>query len=342
MDWKARLSLISILLIPVVAVAVVVVVLTNPFSREVPTESDEFFQAARELGPNSNVLIPNLRGARVVTPDRPHDPVEARTPEALAAIGRRRVFEITTNSLGLRGPELGPKDGYRVLCVGESVTFGWGVAADESYPALLAEELGVEVVNAGIPAMRPTQMVRWLERYTKTIQPDLVLFTARPDWMLHDPWRNYFDSIQQVRRTMYPTPVALILPPISTFDLRGRDHRPKELERLQKSMDNVPWLDLTPAFRAAMKDATVSRRGRGVVLEPNGSTQRVMDAESGSLVLEASSPDPTKLAPQVVAWLEANPSYAEPLMFDGAHPDAEGFEVFAETVAAFVRKQGWR
>ncbi len=342
MDWKARLSLLSMLLIPVVAVVVVVVALTNPFAQEVPTESDEFFQAASELGPNSHVLIPNLQGARVVTPDRPHDPVEARTPEALAQIGRRRVFEITTNALGLRGPELGPKDGYRVLCVGESVTFGWGVEAEESYPAQLAGELGVEVVNAGIPAMRPTQMVRWLERNTKTIEPDLVLFTARPNWMLRDPWRNYFDSIQQVRRTVYPTPVALILPPISTFDLRGREHRPKELERLEQSMETVPWLDLTPAFRAAMKDATVARRGRGVVLEPEGSTQRVLDVESGSLVMEARSPDPMKLSPEIVAWLEANPSHAEPLMFDGAHPDAEGFEVFAEAVAAFVRQQGWR
>jgi lysophospholipase L1-like esterase len=29
-------------------------------------------------------------------------------------------------------------------------------------------------------------------------------------------------------------------------------------------------------------------------------------------------------------------------MFDGAHPDAAGFVVFAREVAAFVKRQGWR
>jgi lysophospholipase L1-like esterase len=48
------------------------------------------------------------------------------------------------------------------------------------------------------------------------------------------------------------------------------------------------------------------------------------------------------LAPELVDWLETHLSHAEPLMFDGAHPDSEGFKVFAREVATFVKAQGWR
>lgn len=342
MNWKARISLISLLLIPVVAIATVWVVVTQPLSRELPSESDDFFQEAAYLGPGGHELIPNLDRARIVTPDRPHDPVEARTPELLAEIGRRRVFEISTNSTGLRGPELGPKAGYRVLCIGESVTFGWGVPAAESYPARLSEELGVEVINAGIPAMRPSQMALWLQRHAPAIEADLILFTARPNWMVPDPWRDYFDAIRAARRAVHPTPVALILPPISTFDLRGRNQRPQELAQLEKNLKEVPWLDLTPSFRAALAQSAPVQAGRGVVLEVSGNVQKVVAVGREEVLLEATSPDPNTLAPEVVDWLEDHLDSVEPLMFDGAHPDSEGFGVFAAEVAAFVKAQGWR
>ena len=342
MDWKARVSLISLLLIPVVAIATVWVVVAHPLTRELPSESDDFFQEASYLGPGGHELIPNLQRARIVTPDRPHDPVEARTPELLAQIGRRRVFEISTNSQGLRGPELGPKAGFRILCIGESVTFGWGLSAEESYPARLAAELGVEVINAGIPAMRPSQMSLWLQRHAGAINADLILFTARPNWMVPDPWRDYFQSIAAAKRAVHPTPVGLILPPISTFDLRGRAQRPQELAQLRQNLRDVPWLDLTPSFRAALPTSAPAQAGTGVVLETAGNTQKIQKVGGGAVVLEATASDPLKLAPEVVDWLEENRSSVEPLMFDGAHPDAEGFGIFAREVATFVKAQGWR
>ena len=40
--------------------------------------------------------------------------------------------------------------GHPIVCLGDSITAGLGVAAEESYPARLTEQLGQPVVNAGV------------------------------------------------------------------------------------------------------------------------------------------------------------------------------------------------
>ena len=102
-------------------------------------------------------LRPDLRSAEVVIPDRPHDPEEAPTPEMKAGFSRLRTFTISTDGQGLRVSDsagetagVGEKTGFRIVCIGASVSFGWGVSFEESYPALLGDMLGVEVINAGV------------------------------------------------------------------------------------------------------------------------------------------------------------------------------------------------
>src|SRR5207253_2605591 len=67
------------------------------------------------------------------------------------------------NSLGTRGPEFAPAkppDVIRVLCLGDSRTFGWGLSESETYCGVLQRLLGnhatvgrkVEVINAGVNA----------------------------------------------------------------------------------------------------------------------------------------------------------------------------------------------
>lgn len=66
--------------------------------------------------------------------------------------------EVTVNSLGMRGPEPGRKQpgDRRVLMAGDSLVFGYGVAAKDALPAQLQRELGAlgkpaTVGNAGVP-----------------------------------------------------------------------------------------------------------------------------------------------------------------------------------------------
>ena len=91
-----------------------------------------------------HLLLPDLDNAVVTVIDRPHYPEENMDEERKKEIKRLRVFNVSTNSIGLRGPELeDPKPEIRIACVGDSVTFGWGVSYEESYPARL-ERLLIE------------------------------------------------------------------------------------------------------------------------------------------------------------------------------------------------------
>lgn len=91
---------------------------------------------------------------------------------------------VHVNALGLRGPELGPKAAgeLRVLFLGDSLTYGQGVADDETVPAALERELRARdpdrawrVVNAGVRAYGTAQELGLLSELGARIQPDLVL-----------------------------------------------------------------------------------------------------------------------------------------------------------------------
>ncbi len=93
--------------------------------------------------------------------------------------------QVSTNSLGLRGPEVivpKPSERYRVLALGDSFTFGWGVELDDAWPARMARELlatgerSLEVVVAGVPGWSPLQQFVFLEQRGLALQPDLVLW----------------------------------------------------------------------------------------------------------------------------------------------------------------------
>jgi lysophospholipase L1-like esterase len=92
-------------------------------------------------------------------------------------------IDITLNSLGLRGPELGPRraDEIRVLVLGDSHVFGLGVKAEETLPAVLERQLRnaldvpVTCGNAGIPANGTVELLRDYGRYRADFDPDAAV-----------------------------------------------------------------------------------------------------------------------------------------------------------------------
>ena len=71
----------------------------------------------------------------------------------------------------------------------------------------------------------------------------------------------------------------------------------------------------------------------------------MIDVASGKVIAQGQAPplQPGKsaLAPEIVQAFENDETLYEPLMFDGAHPDKEGFVLFAKEVASWIQKQGW-
>ncbi|MFH2203259.1 MAG: GDSL-type esterase/lipase family protein [Elusimicrobiota bacterium] len=82
---------------------------------------------------------------------------------------------VATDDLGLRLAAAPRGSGrVRVLALGASPTFGWGVPADATYAALLRELLAAEVVNGGIIGYSTHQGLGFLKRYWDRLRPDIV------------------------------------------------------------------------------------------------------------------------------------------------------------------------
>lgn len=73
-----------------------------------------------------------------------------------------------------------PADVLRIVCLGDSVTFGYGVARAESYPAVLEGLLTdaghrVEVLNVALPGWSTRQQRIAYEQIARRYKPDMVL-----------------------------------------------------------------------------------------------------------------------------------------------------------------------
>ncbi len=76
----------------------------------------------------------------------------------------------------------------RILAVGDSFTLGDQVEVDQTWPGVLEAELGavlgrdhVEVINAGHPAYGTVHEGRWLAKFGRRFEPDLVVLAMTPN-----------------------------------------------------------------------------------------------------------------------------------------------------------------
>ena len=89
------------------------------------------------------------------------------------------------NSFGMRDREFSrtKTDGtYRIICMGDSVTFGWPTPPEETYPKILEKILNTksinlkyEVLNAGVPGYTSYQGLKFLEKDILSYNPDLIV-----------------------------------------------------------------------------------------------------------------------------------------------------------------------
>jgi len=96
-----------------------------------------------------------------------------------------RTYHI--NSLGLNGQEVDPiKKKKRLLALGNSCTFGWGVAYENGYVTRLRKLLGesYEVINGAVPGYSSLQGLRFYRSDLYRLRPDivLILFAFNDHW----------------------------------------------------------------------------------------------------------------------------------------------------------------
>jgi lysophospholipase L1-like esterase len=108
-------------------------------------------------------------------------------PEFSRASYRTSEFAFTSsiNSFGIRDHEypLAKRAQYRIIAIGDSLTYGWGVELDDSWVKLVegylrARRYDVELLNLGIPGAYPPVYADIAERAVPLLKPDIVLLAV--------------------------------------------------------------------------------------------------------------------------------------------------------------------
>lgn len=90
---------------------------------------------------------------------------------------------VQTNALGMRERPVAAKleAEFRVLCLGDSVTFGWGCEESSTWCRRLEQlaaartERPMRTLNAGVSSYDSRQELRFLQRHITDLEPDLVV-----------------------------------------------------------------------------------------------------------------------------------------------------------------------
>jgi lysophospholipase L1-like esterase len=255
-------------------------------------------------------------------------------------------FTVSTDANGLRAPvhaERKPDGAFRVMTLGCSTTFGWGVDDDAAYPARLEVLLGeagkkVEVINAGQPGHTSFQGM-WLW--------DTLLARYKPDVVV---W-GYL--VQDARKVAYTDLSQAVLQREADFLKRNLLYKWRLYVAMKARIDDItivakdnPERDgvyrVPPAEYAANIRALKAKTDRagarfvlfGFPLEREGYTgdhRRILHAASKVLDVPIFDPQPEM----------EEASRAQELYFaqDRGHANAAGLDWIARRMATFLVEQ---
>lgn len=113
------------------------------------------------------------------------DPAIGHRHKPLSA-ARLMGVDVSINADGLRDDDLhrSNTDAKKVLMLGDSITFGWGVPQNETVSqrleAVLPQSVGqaVSVINSGVGNYNTAMEVAWFEQYGLQMNPDLVVLNV--------------------------------------------------------------------------------------------------------------------------------------------------------------------
>lgn len=90
-------------------------------------------------------------------------------------------------------------DKIKVVCLGDSITYGWPWGPEVSWTTMLADQIEGEVINRGIPGNTTTQMLERFEKAVLQFHPShVIIMGGLNDVVLQDS----FDRITWNLRSM--------------------------------------------------------------------------------------------------------------------------------------------
>ena len=257
------------------------------------------------------------------------------------------TFPVSSNADSLRAPLVAREKRpgvQRVMALGCSTTFGWGVADAESYPARLQAHLGrpdVEVINGGQPGYTSFQG-RWLwDRTLRHYEPDLVFigyivqdarmaaYTDKSQAILQGDARFLKDNF------LYRWRAYLFLRDrIGAIQLQAKE-RP---EGGESGVFRVPPEDYADNLRALIKGVRAAGGTPvlfGYPLERSGYTE-----QHRRILAAAAEVEGTLLFDPQPRMEEATRSGEYYFPQDRGHANAAGNDLIARWVAEWIAQQG--
>ena len=239
----------------------------------------------------------------------------------------------------------------RILCVGGSTTFGWGLADHESYPAQLQRGLDGawperwSVVNAGIPSYTSEQVCLYLPELLE-LQPSIVVVQTLWNDLLFSFVDNWFANLLVHQRpgarqrfllkhsAVYRAFALKDFDPesIVVSSLLAQRHYQANLQKIVRSCREagVEVVFSMPPLQEAFVPEAGMRIGSQRVPR-----QLFLDTAAlfGDLMEVVASEQQVPLVRHRVAQA-AHPGST--LFLDAAHPRAEGYRMLAEDVGQVI------
>lgn len=150
-------------------------------------------RAVQLVAPRLFVVAPNQEG---IGPGVSLEPDPELLFRSRPGTSRSEQIQVEVNDLGMRGGVVPPPGvAPRVMFLGDSSVFGWGVPRDEAFPWATGRRLGrdgqpVVTLNAGTPGYSSAQSRFQLEKLGKTLAPDVVVIASLWSDMMRTGWRD--------------------------------------------------------------------------------------------------------------------------------------------------------
>jgi hypothetical protein len=246
---------------------------------------------------------------------------------ATVEVGGRTVT-YAFNSLGNRAPrtDVNPDlDRPTLLIAGESFSFGFGLEWDETFGALLAQRLGMQVENLSCNGYGNDQAyLRLMDQLPRFTQPRAVVT---------------FVMLGQIKRNVLDTRPRLQLADDGSLEMRAPRSWLAALLSLDVARARYAPIhsdEAIPLTRAILRETARHARERGAY----------------PLFIIPSFGPPRPLSEHAEAWLiktffedqhldyvlvDLDPTWSIP---DNGHPDARANQAFAEVISGALRKAG--
>jgi lysophospholipase L1-like esterase len=252
-------------------------------------------------------------------------------------------IEVSTNEFGLRDEPIPPKrpSEFRILILGDSVTFGWGVPQDQTYPAQLQKNLkkypkNFRVINAGVSGYNTVQEYAYLNNGGLSLRPDLILLMYTSNDIEH--YRGPLDSDASSLRRKTKGEVISVLGGMSwLYRLAVHAYYLRWVwsieERYESASKTVGWSDSMKALRE-FAELSETRQIPGVIFfwRWHSTGAPFSDALLAD-VKKTAAPLPTV---DVGEWFSRKSTDAYFNSTVDTHPNAEGHEILAENIELFL------